>query len=99
MLAGVNARIDDLQMVIPLTLTYTVIRHHAVSAHFPPSTLTQGAEPNGGPQTAGSAGRGQGGARVVHQGQEDESHLPHTQPVQHRRHPEVSHRRGVVSRL
>lgn len=36
---------------------------------------------------------------MVHQSEEDEGHLPHPQPLQHRRDAEVSDRRGVVSRL
>lgn len=59
----------------------------------------KGAEPDRGSQAAGPAGRRQDSQSVVHQGEEDEGHLPHPQPVQHRRHPEVSDRRGVVPRL
>lgn len=46
-----------------------------------------GAEPNWGPPSASAAGRLQDHAGVVHQSEEDEGHLPHAQPLQHRRHP------------
>ena len=58
----------------------------------PPHTVTVGAEPDRGPPSASAAGRLQDHACVVHQGEEDEGHLPHAQSVQHRRHPEMSDR-------
>ncbi len=48
-------------------------------------TATVGSEPNRGPPSASAASRLQNHAGVVHQGEEDEGHLPHTEPVQHRR--------------
>ena len=38
-------------------------------------------------------------AGLVHQGPQAEGHLPHPQPLQPRRHSEVSHRRVLVPRL
>ena len=43
------------------------------------------------------AGR-QESASLVHQGAQAEGHLPHPQPLQPRRHSEVSHRRVLVPR-
>lgn len=59
----------------------------------------KGPEPDRGPQAEGPAGCSQDRPSVVHQSEEDEGHLPHPQPLQHRRDAEVSDRRGVVSRL
>ena len=46
-------------------------------------TAAVGAEPNRGSPSESAAGRLQDHASVVHQGEEDEGHLPHTQPLQH----------------
>lgn len=57
-----------------------------------------GAAPHGGLPAAGAA-EGLGvGLHLGGAGEEDEGHLPHPQPVQLRRHQQVSDRRGVVSR-
>ncbi len=49
-----------------------------------------GAESDGGSQAACFAGGCQDCPSMVHQGPEDESHLSHSEPLQHRCHSEVS---------
>lgn len=55
-----------------------------------------GAESDRGSQAACFTGGCQNCPSVVHQGPEDESHLSHSEPLQHRCHSEVSDCRDLV---
>ena len=54
-----------------------------------------GADP--GPSSPCTCGGSQECQGVVHQGAQDQGHLPHPQHVQPGRHPQVPHRRVLVS--
>lgn len=55
-----------------------------------PLLCIPGAESDGGSQAACFAGGCQDCPSMVHQGPEDESHLSHSEPLQHRCHSEMS---------
>ena len=59
--------------------------------------LVSGARPDRGPPASRPGGSGQEHQGVVHQGAQDQSHLPHAEHVQPGRHAEVSDRRVLVS--
>ena len=59
-------------------------------------SLPKGSEPNRGSPPEGSSGCCQEHPCLVHQGAEDEGHLPYFEPVQHRCDPEVPNCGGLV---